>query len=206
MKSTYFKLLCGVALSASIFFASCGKDGDVGPAGATGATGATGANGSTGAAGATGATGLQGPAGQNGNANVRQYLFSNGNNPIDLVTQASVGLGITTTQDTVLGSAWLAYFIDTASVITAVPGMVYGYDATGNVASVSNWAFSYQYLTTQGGFYFDRTSGPGNTLAYIRLVRIWLGSGSRTSASLPNIDFKDYNAVKKYYNLPDLNN
>ncbi|WP_164974115.1 hypothetical protein [Filimonas effusa] len=210
MKSTYFKVLCGLALSASIFFASCGKDGDTGPAGAAGATGATGANGPTGAAGATGATGAQGPAGQNGNANVRQYLFAinGGNSLFDFSTGTAYNLYVSTpTSDSIYNSAWLAYVIDTNDITHAIPGVVPTLNPAGEINGFVNFYFNnlgYDNTNKRGVFTVGRASTTGTHIWAIQLVRIYLGNNGRKEEQLPNIDLTNYNEVKKYYNLPDL--
>src|SRR5882757_9432398 len=200
--------ICAITI-AMLSMASC-KKGDTGPAGAAGPAGPTGPTGPAGAAGAVG------PTGQSGNANVMQYVYlpNDGTNltGVDFTVVATpvVELQITLANDTLDKAAWFAYFFNFASATgtntysVAIPG--YGFDGQ------SNYSFIYGYdpATANLAFFdFTRVLGPGEIYDGIKIVRILLSNAGTTSThggngrrGLPDIDFKDYNAVQKYYNLP----
>jgi hypothetical protein len=187
---------CAITI-ATVSMVSC-KKGDTGPAGPAGPAGAQGAQ---------GPQGLQGPTGQDGNANVMEYGFFP-TDSIDLTQPApnnGIGLLITlpnTPKDTLNLSAWFMY-LERDGFWYAVPG--YG----ANDASQYSFSFGYVDLANpvdSAAFFIDRVSGPGEKYEGLKLVRI-LTSDVTTSSSgnnrrgLPNIDFTNYEAVKKYYNL-----
>jgi hypothetical protein len=190
------RLLAVFAITLAIVsFNSC-KKGDTGPAGPAGPAGPQGSQGTAGAIG---------PTGQSGNANVMQYVFSSANG-IDL-TGASpnnfVPLFLDASNDTLINSAWFAYMFK-AGAWYAIPGHGEG--------DASVYSFSYGYETQAldtALFFIDRVSGPGEVYDLVKLVRIFASNDITTNAAnrngsrgLPNIDFKNYAEVKKYYNLP----
>ncbi len=166
-----------------IFLDACkGEKGDVGPIGTTGAVGATGAVGGIGATGATGATGT---------ANVQYSDWI----PFTLTgTQTSNG-----TTNIVLPKI-------TQEVMDKY--IIFSYIKFGN----SNWVYSLPLS-------FPSSGGKDETVA----VRYYLGNAMITSnATYSNtsfryvlvpggvptgrkaaVDYNDYEAVKKFYNLKD---
>jgi hypothetical protein len=190
--------VCAITI-AMVSMISC-KKGDTGPAGPAGPAGA---------AGPAGVAGSMGPAGQDGNANAMQYIFgdfkSDGtiNTQFDF-TQGGYELTIPLPNDTLDNAAWFAYLIQ-GGANTAIPG--FGYD------NLTQYNFVYGYDGTtadQGDFFVSPVSGPGELVDAIKVVRILISNteinsthGGNGRRGLPDIDFKDYNAVKKYYNLSD---
>lgn len=201
--------ICAITI-AIVSMTSC-KKGDTGPAGPAGPAGPT---------GPTGAAGAVGPTGQSGNANVMEYVYlpNDGTNltEVDFTTTTpatpnGITLGLKLPNDTLNKAAWFAYlFSFTAAtgnntVNVAIPG--YGID------NQSNYSFLYYNSFTNADsayFSFTRTAGPGEIYDGIKLVRILLSNAATNSTGggngrrgLPNIDFKNYAEVKKYYNLTD---
>jgi hypothetical protein len=161
---------------------------------------------------------LQGPTGQNGNANVMQYIYepTDGNdNPIGIdMTKPGpdsnyLGLLVPVGNDTADKAAWFAYWFTPVDSIhafwTAIPGA--GFD------NQSTYNFTYGYIDDTSprdscAFFITRTSGPGEVYLALRLVRILISNvstnstgGSGNRRGLPNIDFSNYEEVKKYYHL-----
>ena len=166
--------------SLFISLPSC-KKGDAGPAGPAGP------------AGAQGPAGPQGPIGIAGNANVTQYTFP-GN---DFSATASETLQIATTADTVSRSVFYVYLFRSQNGLTyPIPGYAYG----GFSDYRTYWSF-----TSKANIFINKVSGPGEDYASIRVIRIYASNvmnGAKSLEPQPEIDFKDYYAVCKYYNLP----
>jgi hypothetical protein len=185
-------------ITAIVCMIAC-KKGDMGPAGSTGPAGAT---------GAAGAAGPIGPTGQSGNANVMQYEYAptdaNGNlTGLDLTLAApdnQLPLFMYAPNDTLDKAAWFTYLFKDGAAY-AVPGA--------GPADASTYSFWFGYYSTDTAvFVIDRVSGPGELFDGIKLVRILISNVSSTSThggsgrpGLPDIDFKNYAEVKKYYNL-----
>jgi hypothetical protein len=144
------------------------------------------------------------------------YLPNDGTNltGVDFTDPANPGieLTITLTNDTLDKAAWFAYYFNftssdgSTSASVAIPG--YGFDGLSNYSFI----FGYDTQTADLAFFdFTKVVGPGEIYDGIKIVRILLSDatdGTSTHSSsgrrgLPDIDFKDYNAVKKYYNLTD---
>lgn len=199
-------LLIVYATIAVVSIISC-KKGDTGPAGPAGPAGAGGPTGPAGAAGA------QGPTGVSGNANVMQYVYA----PMDAnqnftgidLTKAKpnngIGLLLKVLNDTADISAWFTYLFKDG-VWFAVPGS--------GVGDSSTYSFSYGYVDQtlpldSAVFFVSRTAGAGEVYQALRIVRILISNATATTggpnsgrrSSLPDIDFKNYLEVKKYYNL-----
>lgn len=202
------RLLTVFAIALSIISMPSCKKGDTGPAGPAGPAGAAGPTGPTGAAGA------QGPTGVSGNANVMQYIYApvdaNQNfTGVDLTGAApnnGLGLLIKVPNDTADICAWFTYLYKDGFWY-AVPGAAYN--------DASTYSFSYGYVDVtepldSAVFFVDRTAGPGEVYDAMRIVRILIsnvstnstgGTGTARRHGLPDIDFKNYLEVKKYYNL-----
>jgi hypothetical protein len=164
---------------------SC-KKGDQGPAGPAGQAGAAGAT------GATGATGAQGPQGVAGNANVTQYTFAGQNFAIN----GTAILQVSTSADTMNRSAWFVYLVRPSGNVYPIPGF--------GVNGSSDYRLYWSFVSGKVNFSIGKISGPGEEYS-IRIIRIYANTvttGGRMATQLPDIDFNDYYAVCKYYDLP----
>lgn len=171
-----------VVLMIVLVIISC-KKGDQGPAGPAGTTGA---------AGPAGATGAQGPQGVAGNANVTQYNFAGQNFAINGIAI----LQVNTSADTMNRSAWFVYLVRPSGNVYPIPGF--------GVNGSSDYRLYWSFVSGKVNFSIGKTSGPGEEYS-IRIIRIYANTvttGGRMTTQLPDIDFKDYYAVCKYYNLP----
>ena len=175
MKASTKLLSFAIVMVMFILLDACkAEKGEVGPAGANGTNGATGATGAIGGTGATGATGT---------ANV---IYS------DWTTVAFTGSGTSwsgkitapkITQDILDKGVVKAYFkfgsdIYEGSYVSAVNGAIMHYFinlGAINIRSTFNATYPWRYIIIPGGV------------------------GARRAA----VDYSDYEAVKKYYNLPD---
>jgi hypothetical protein len=201
-------LMIALAAGALLFTACGGTAGPTGATGATGNTGATGPQGPNGTPGATGPTGPQGPAGTpgatgpqgpTGNANVRQYTFG----------QRSIGGGSFATYSSMpltqaeLDSSTIAMFHE----ISTLPNVWYPSPGLGNAASYMTRAnlsilaaslyIELYALTPAGG-------ALATTLSFSRFRVIIIPSSSNvTLAKTSGLNLNDYNAVRKFYNLPE---
>lgn len=172
-------------LAMLLLAVACTKEsGEVGPKGDTGAQGPQGP------AGPQGPTGSTGPQGQTGNADVRQITFGSKN------WVNTVGTSVNLTLSGINGemaekSAFFTY-LKTTTLWYPVPGEV---DFYGEFRT---------YLTPGANsiLYVKRvTTGSALTASAVRVVII--PANTLTNARQAAIDFNDYNAVKKAYNLPD---
>jgi hypothetical protein len=173
---TVKKLMGLMMLMASVMFldACKGEKGDIGPAGPAGPAGPTGATGATGAAGAT------------GTANVIYSAWTN-------VTFAGSGSNYTgtisapkLTQDIYDKGAIHVYMKDVSRIITLPYSQVIG-------------GTSYTIHTRYSVGSIDMIASYGLGTLPIRYVLIPGGVTARQAA----VDYSDYEAVKKFYNLPD---
>jgi hypothetical protein len=175
------KLLSLATMFIMVFISSCQK-GDTGPAGPAGPTGST---------GPAGPTGPQGPTGISGNANVTQYNYTTAHN----FATTFLNLQVTTTADTFNRSAWLVYlYYQPLDRWYLTPGWGFG--------GSTEYRVSMNHSGGKVNIYIDRI-GAGETYAQQKVIRIYannVGPGGRTN--LPDIDFRDYEAVRRYYNLP----
>jgi hypothetical protein len=162
-----------VSMILLVSIAAC-KKGDTGP---------------TGPQGQQGATGPQGPQGVAGNANVMQYTYGTQN----FSTSASVQLQVTTTLDTMNRSQWFVYlYYQTGDRWLFVPGIGYSGDA--------QYRVSIGHVGGKANIRIDR-GGVGEIYQKARVIRIY-ASGETTGGRMA-VDFTNYEAVRKYYNLPD---
>lgn len=163
--------------SLFIILPSC-KKGDAGPAGP---------------AGPQGPAGAQGPVGIAGNANVTQYTFPGK----DFAADASLTLQFTTTADTMSRSVLYVYLVRTSGgLVYPIPGFGYG----GNSDYRTYWSF-----TSKANIFINKVAGAGEDYGSIRVIRLYASNvmtGARLLEPQPEIDFTDYYAVCKYYNLP----
>ena len=188
--------ILGVALTVAmfIFLDACkGEKGDVGPAGTAGPTGVAGPTGTNGAVGATGANGANGAKGETGNANV--ILLNYG-----LVTHTGAELFYNLTGMTDAQMETPAYFI----YVLATNGN--WYDLPG---STNGGVLVYRTLyspkannTVIPRIYIYRTAGTGSEV-FSKAKVVIIGANDIRNGRKAAVDYTDYEAVKKYYNLPD---
>jgi hypothetical protein len=172
------KQLIALSILFSLFITlpSC-KKGDAGPAGP---------------AGALGPAGPQGPIGIAGNANVTQYVYAGR----DFAVDPSLTLQISTTADTTARSVFYVYLVRANGLVYPIPG--FGYGGTSDYRTY--WSFS-----SQANIFISKVSGPGEAYGSIRVIRLYASNvmtGAKMLEPQPEIDFRDYHAVCKYYNLP----
>ncbi len=203
--------VCAITI-AIVSMTSC-KKGDTGPAGPAGPAGPTGP------AGVAGAAGAVGPTGQAGNANVMEYAFVPNDGTtlkgVDLtlagVNGGYIDLGLLLPNDTLDKAVWFGYLFNftsadfSTSVTVALPGI--GLDTKSTYGLIYFNGFT---NSDSAYFEFGTSVGQGEIYGGIKLVRMMLSDvgtsstgGGNGRRGLPNIDFKNYAEVKKYYNLPD---
>ena len=184
MKASTKFLSFAIIMVMFILLDACkAEKGDVGPAGANGANGTNGAIGATGATGATGSTGATGATGATGTANV---IYS------DWATVTFTGSG----------TSWSGKI--TAPKITQDildKGVVRAYFKFGTEVYEGN----YTNIPISASMYYSSSIGAINMRATFNATYLWRyviipgGVGARRAA----VDYSDYEAVKKHYNLPD---
>jgi hypothetical protein len=179
-------------LAVGVMFISCkGDEGAVGPGGAKGD------------AGAQGTAGAKGDKGDAGTANV---IYS------EWISIPATPFGKTSTEK--------EYSISAPKITKDVfdKGIVYSYARSGGSASAYQLPLLFPGLyncsvrISQGWFFYAETwAGPGavnsawinsektNYFSHIRYVIIPSGVAAR----IASLDYTDYEAVKKHYNLPD---
>jgi hypothetical protein len=178
-----------------------GANGAIGTAGATGATGATGTAGATGATGATGTTGAKGDKGDKGdtgatgatgatgNANVIQVTYgskTHTGSDLEYIIPASI------TKATLDNSAYFVYVSNSGGNTYDLPGWF-----TGGVNSYR----TYNYTPTNS-VYVGRISGSGSDV-FTKTRIVIIPANDLRNGRRAAVDYTDYEAVKKYYNLPD---
>lgn len=152
--------------------------------------GCKGTEGPQGPKGETGENGPQGPAGPQGpmgNANVIQLTYGSRVHNGDELTYNLTGVTI----NQVNASAFFAY-VNVGGFWYALPG---------NVSS----AFTYRSYARASGtpqYFIVRLTGSGNHRFESTRIVIIPASDLR-SGRLASINYKDYQAVREYYNLPD---
>jgi hypothetical protein len=153
--------------------------------------------GSTGATGPAGQTGPQGPSGTNGtngNANVQQYIF--GSRTITTQTTYTIP-GVTQAQ--LDSSIILAYHQSANGYWFAVPGPSGGSYSTKTFMEISQGLrYEVALLSFTGGSYDTPT-----TWASFRIIIVPASTVTTLSAKDIGINYSDYNAVRKHYNLPE---
>ena len=190
MKVSKF-MMAALLVGMSLVNYSCEKV-DPGEAGATGPAGPMGATGPT---GATGATGPQGPAGTAGNANVVQYSYTSatftGNKSYNVP-----GL----TQGKLDSSLVLAYYIPENSIAWYPVG-----------GAGHNGLYSTRYYILPTTFYVNVLTPDHKKLyplpvTFLKFRVIVAHASSIINVGrqgLPPLDINDYEAVRKYYGLPE---
>lgn len=172
---TIMTVIAGVALTLGLTLASCAKKGDTGPAGPAGANGT------------------------NGNANVKsKTIFVAGSEWINTPGESTVTKIVSEiTTDIVNTGAVMVYVDNGNNNWSALPAT-----ATGTTGLVLSFGFDIEpnklTLTAQVNANTTLTAATfGNT--NFRIVTI-AGSGRLAN---PNLNYNDYNAVKKAFNLKD---
>lgn len=193
MKSFSFLL---AILVAGVMFVAC--EGDVGPEGPKGATGDAGAAGAAGAKGDKGATGDTGDAGANGNTEV--LILNDGGR--------TIAAGIGRSMAAVIGYDVISRAKAEASAIyvylklprdpeewAAMPGSVFFPGG-----SHQTFAMATRFNDDNLRIEVIRAEGAGE-LAYsaVKYLFVPKAVAGRQAA----VDYSDYEAVKKYYNLAD---
>ncbi len=217
MKRNTKFLLTGLLISQILFTACKGPAGDPGPAGKDGTNGQNGAAGAQGVAGNAGANGAQGATGATGTANViygnwvdmnvASYWYKlNGidkNNPA-YTYQANIGWGANfaapITQEILDKGTILIYGKYEASnadkKVYLLPSTTLNNYKMESFAGINRIYLQIIYPTTVT---LSTTYSPTFSINQFRYVII---PGS-INGRKPAIDYSDYEAVKKYYNLKD---
>ncbi len=179
-----------------------GPIGPIGPTGANGVIGATGAIGAIGATGATGTTGAKGDKGDKGDTGVTGATGATGNANVIQISYTSrphtgtdllYNLPATITKAIFDNCAYFVY-VSNGSNTYALPGWF-----TGGTNSYRTYTAGTAGIQ---GIYIGRVAGAGtDTFATTRIVVI-PASDLRTGRRAA-VDYNDYEAVKKYYNLPN---
>ncbi|MDZ4795484.1 MAG: hypothetical protein SGI83_14480 [Bacteroidota bacterium] len=126
-----------------------------------------------------------------------QYTYDT---TFDFNANLDFNLQVSTTLDTMNRSAWFVY-------IKYIGGFEYYYPLPGfgyNGATHYRTTFYFNTGTNKVIHNITRLAGPGEVYAGIKILRNY---ATNTTAGgrqvMPAIDFTNYTAVKKYYNLPD---
>lgn len=196
MRHHFFTLSFSVLLSITIFFTSCIKEG---PAGATGPQGSTGAPGPTGAAGPAGAPGTPGAT---GTANV---IYSNW---LDVTFTPNKDSSAWTSQitapqmvDSILNKGEIKVYLNAGKDSTTknfiVPLPIYDPFAVGAIINVY---FQTQKITLVASDNVGTFTSKGAKYYQYRYILI---PGGKVAGRMGNIDWNDYQQVKKYLRLQD---
>ena len=179
------KTATSLAMTMLVLATACTKEAsEVGPKGDTGAQGPQGV------AGPQGPAGPAGPQGQTGNADVRQITF--GSKSWANTTGALVELTLNGINQEMADKS--AYF-------TYLKYGGYWYPVPGEVSSAGEFR-TYMFPGAKSLLGIRRvTTGFALTATAVRIVII--PANALTNARQAAIDFSDYNAVKKAYNLTD---
>ncbi len=170
-------------MSAVIFMDACkAEKGEVGPAGPAGIAGI---------AGPTGATGVAGPTGATGNANVIQISYTSRTHTGSSLTY---NLPATITKAIFDNSAYLVFVTNTDGNTYSLPGWFTGGTNTYRVGTVVS--------TGVQGVFISRVAGSGSDVFNITRIVVIPANDLRTGRKAA-VDYTDYEAVKKYYNLKD---
>lgn len=175
INKTIMTVIAGVALTLGLTLASCAKKGDTGPAGPAGTNGT------------------------NGNANVKsKTIFVAGSEWINSPGESSVTKIVSEiSTDIVNTGAVLVYIDNGGNNWTALPATT-----TSTTGLVISFGYDIEpgklILTAEVNANITLTASAfGNT--NFRIVNI-AGSGRLAN---PNLNYNDYNAVKKAFNLKD---
>lgn len=173
-----------LAMTVLVLATACTKESGVGPEGATGPQGPQGV------AGPQGPAGPAGPQGQPGNADVRQITFGSKNWANTVGTSVSLTLnGVN--QETAEKSAFFTYLKADGN----------WYPVPGEVSSYGEFR-TYLIASANSTLYVKRVTA-GSVLNATAVRVLLIPANALTNARQAAIDFNDYEAVKKAYNLPD---
>lgn len=184
-------VLTALVLGSSLLFSSCeGPAGEVGPAGPQGATGAAGPQGATGA------------TGQTGNANVIQISYAA---KTWAITRGSAQQFVfPNVTPAIMNSSAILVYMTTASTPSNTTPYPW-YSIPGTVLSTDRAEHEFYFQTTfagnTSGINVYRKIASASTLT--ATTRIILIPANDLRNGRQTVDFNDYNAVKKYYNLKD---
>ncbi len=175
---------------------ACSKEGPIGPQGPAGTDGTNGTNGAPGAQGSQGPAGPQGPQGNTGTANV---IYSGWTKK----TNANwVNVNTTASTTTLEAPALTADLLSSGTVLVYIRYnlVVYPLAHTFN-ANIGTIDFSIVpgVITIRNYIDFVKLVKPLGD-ADFRYVLIPGGTQARAAAP---VDYKNYEAVKAYYNLPE---
>ena len=182
IKFTSMLVLVVLLVGSPVIFQSCSPEkGEVGVQEPQGPAGAQGVPGPAGATGPTGA------AGQNGNANVIQIKYGS---RVHMGTEINYDLpGVTAA---VLSNAAYFAYVAEGNFWYALPGATEG----------GNHSYRAYISTSAIKLYIACTAGTGSdTFTQTRIVLI--PASDLRNGRQAAVDFSDYQAVKKAYNLPD---
>jgi hypothetical protein len=155
-------------------------------------TACEGPQGDPGPAGANGSNGTNGTNGKDGNANVIQVTFSETFTPT--TSGKSFVFPTSITADILNSSAVLVYLrtANSPTLMYQIPGVVQSDD------------FRYYFSPSARNLTVLRVTGTSiSSITMTKAIIIPSNNNINGRKGLPNIDFSDYEAVKKYYNLPD---
>jgi hypothetical protein len=172
-----------------IFLDACkAEKGEIGPIGATGAVGAVGAAGAKGDKGDKGDTGATGAT---GNANVIQISYTSRTHT---GSDLQYNLPATITKAIFDNSAYFVYVSNTSGNTYALPGWF-----TGGTNSYRTYT---AISTTTQSIFVGRVAGTGSDVFNTTRIVVVPANDLRTGRKSA-VDYTDYEAVKKYYNLRD---
>jgi hypothetical protein len=185
---TITRLLGLVSMVAMfIFLDACKTEkGEIGPIGATGAVGAT---------GATGATGVAGPKGDPGNANVIQITYG---------SKTHTGSNLIYTLPAAITKDIVEKSIISAYVQTSAGGTALWYNIPGaTTAATYTYRLYSETLANGNNMYIGRVNTTTGNDIFTTTRILFIPASTLLNGRKAAVDLSDYEAVKKYYNLPD---
>lgn len=181
-----------------------GDKGDTGATGAVGAPGPKGEKGDKGDTGATGATGTAGPKGDKGDTGSANVIYSG------WISMTNASLWTTNSG----GAYWTANFAAPAITQAVLDrGVILIYTNSTGFGTVLlplklNPARTFQAYTKLQRIYIEQVFSSGATTTFpgtggLNEFRYVIIPGGVAGGRQAPVDYNDYEAVKKYYNLPD---
>ncbi len=163
-----------LALTILFFFAAC-KPGDPGPKGDTGAIGAT---------------GPAGPQGAVGSANVTQITYGSRTHTGNLIEYTMPGVSAAMVNQ----SAVFVYLNNNGGLWYPIPGIFNG---------TNEYRTNFVPATNSTVRVIRVAGGPGGTDTFTATRVVLIPAATLVNGRKAAIDYSDYEAVKKAYNLPD---
>ncbi|WP_018621041.1 collagen-like triple helix repeat-containing protein [Spirosoma luteum] len=163
-----------LALTIMSFFAAC-KPGDPGPAGETGPAGPAGAT---------------GPAGPAGSANVTQITYGSRTHTGSSIDYTMSGVSAAMASQ----AAIFVYLSNSAASWYPIPGIFNGTNEYRNYI-IPAASSTVRVIRVSGG--------PGGTDTFAATRIVLIPASAVVTGRKGAIDYTDYEAVKKAYNLPD---